>query len=49
MDILVKELKDYLDDSMRLKTWLMLPQIQGFGPEYIASRFETAGAIPCMR
>jgi hypothetical protein len=41
MDILVKELKDYLDDSMRLKTWPCRRKYRDLALEYIASRFVT--------
>jgi hypothetical protein len=41
MDLLVQELRDYLDDCMRLKAWPCRRKYQDLALEYIASQFVT--------
>lgn len=41
MDLLVQELKDYLDESMRLMTWPCRRKYRDLALEYIASMFDT--------
>jgi len=41
MDLLVQELKDYLDNDLRLKTWPCRRKYRDLALEYIVSVFDT--------
>lgn len=41
MDLLVQELRDYLDDCLRLKAWPCRRKQRDLALEYIASQFNT--------
>ena len=41
MDLLIEELKDYLDSENRLKAWPSRRKYKGLALEYLASKFET--------